>query len=80
MGQGQLDKAEQVFQGLINDNTKCLEAYWGLAMVFQQKGDNAKAEVMLRKAVENNPNEYCTYHTLALYLMQNNKTDDSFTI
>ncbi|MEQ8174792.1 MAG: tetratricopeptide repeat protein [Syntrophomonadaceae bacterium] len=68
-----LSQAEKAFQELKNANKNCLEAYWGLAIVYQQQGDNAKAEAILRHAVEQNPNEYRAYNTLALFLMQNRK-------
>jgi len=76
--QGQLDNAEKAFEDIKNDSQNCLEAYWGLAMVYQQKGDNTKAEAKLRQAIEQNPNEYRGYNTLALFLKQNHKADDAF--
>lgn len=78
--QGQLDKAEQAFQELIDSNKNCLEAYFGLAMVCQQKGDILKAEATLRKAIENIPQECRTYNMLALFLRQNNRLDEAFNI
>lgn len=74
----QLDLAEKAFQEIKNTNKGCLEAYWGLAIVYQQQGDNAKTEAMLKQAVEQNPNEYRAYNTLAIFLMQNQKSDDAF--
>lgn len=74
----QLEQAEKSFQGIKNINKNCLEAYWGLAMVYQQQGDNTKAEAMLKQAIEQNPNEYRAYNTLALFFKQNQKTDDAF--
>lgn len=75
--QGQMDAAQKTFQQIRNGNGKCLEAYWGLAMVYQQKEDNTKAEAMLRMAVEQNPNEYRAYNALALFQKQNGQTDQA---
>ncbi|MEN6389986.1 MAG: tetratricopeptide repeat protein [Syntrophomonas sp.] len=75
---GQLPDAEKAYQELINGSQNCLEAYWGLAMVYQKQGDNAKAEATLRQAIAKYPNDYRGYNTLALFLKQNNKADDAF--
>lgn len=75
---GQLADAEKAFQDLINGSQNCIEAYWGLAMVYQKQGDNTKAEAVLRQAAAKYPNDYRGYNTLALFLKQNNKADDAF--
>ncbi|MEQ8174799.1 MAG: tetratricopeptide repeat protein [Syntrophomonadaceae bacterium] len=75
---GQLPDAEKAFQTIINSEQNCLEAYWGLAMVYQKQGDNAKVEATLRQAVAKYPNDYRGYNILALFLKQNNKADDAF--
>ncbi|MEQ8174801.1 MAG: tetratricopeptide repeat protein [Syntrophomonadaceae bacterium] len=75
---GQLPDAEKAFQEIINGSQNCLEAYWGLAMVYQKQSDNSKAEATLRQAVAKYPDDYRCYNTLALFLKQNNKADDAF--
>ncbi|MEQ8174804.1 MAG: tetratricopeptide repeat protein [Syntrophomonadaceae bacterium] len=75
---GQLPDAEKSYQEIINSQQNCLEAYWGLAMVYQKQGDNIKAEAALKQAVAKYPNDYRGYNTLALFLKQNNKADDAF--
>ncbi|MDD3889626.1 MAG: tetratricopeptide repeat protein [Syntrophomonadaceae bacterium] len=76
--QGQLENAEKAFEEIKSSSQNCPEAYWGLAMVYQKKGDNSKAEAMLRQVVEKNPNDYWGYNNLALFLKQNNQADDAF--
>ncbi|MEQ8174803.1 MAG: tetratricopeptide repeat protein [Syntrophomonadaceae bacterium] len=75
---GQLADAEKSYQEMINSSQNCLEAYWGMAMVYQKQGDNNKAEAALRQAAAKYPNDYRGLNTLALFLKQNNKADDAF--
>ncbi|MEN6391642.1 MAG: tetratricopeptide repeat protein [Syntrophomonas sp.] len=75
---GQPADAEKAYQEIIDGTQNCLEAYWGLAIVYQKQGDNTKAETTLRQAVTKHPTDYRGYNTLALFLQQNNKADDAF--
>ncbi|MEQ8174820.1 MAG: tetratricopeptide repeat protein [Syntrophomonadaceae bacterium] len=77
---GQLTDAEKAFREIINGSQNCLEAYWGLTMVYQKQGDNTKAEAALRQAVEKYPENYRGYNTLALFLKQNGKADEAFSL
>lgn len=76
--QNKLSEAEKTFEGIKTSNPNCLEAYWGIAMINQKKGDNGKAEAILYQAVEKNPNEYRGYNILALFLQQNGKSKEAF--
>ncbi|MGE5458873.1 MAG: tetratricopeptide repeat protein, partial [Methanobacterium sp.] len=76
--QGELDKAEQAFKEMKNADKHCLEAYWGLAMAYQQKGDQVQAKSILTQAIKENPKEYRTYNTLALYQSQNGENEPAF--
>lgn len=76
--QGQLADAEKSYQEITTGNQTSLEAYWGLAMVYQKQDDNTKAEAVLRQAVAKYPDDYRSYNTLALFLQQNDKSDDAF--
>lgn len=73
--QGQFDKAEQGYQHIIDNDAQCLEAYRGLAMVCQQKGNNTEAETILKLATERNPEEYQAYNALALFQQNNGQKD-----
>lgn len=75
---GQMADAEKSYQEIINSQQSCIEAHWGLAMVYQKQGDNLKAEAALKQAVAKYPNDYRGYSTLALFLKQNNKGEDAF--
>ncbi|MGE5458826.1 MAG: tetratricopeptide repeat protein, partial [Methanobacterium sp.] len=76
--QEKMDQAEKSFQNIIDSNSACLEAYWGLAMVYQQQGDNLNAETFLKQAIKKNPKEYRSYNMLALFLSQNGQRDQAF--
>lgn len=75
---GDLSESKKAFQDLINNDSNCMEAYYGLAMVYQQEGDNDKAKEILRQAIDKNPDQYQAYNQLALFLQQNGEEDEAF--
>jgi len=73
-----LAAAEKLYKELISQDKTLIDAYQGLAIVCQQKGDQALAVSILRQAVANNPDNYRAYNVLALFLKQNNQTEDAY--
>lgn len=66
---GDLQKAETFFKRIIADNKSCIEAYQGLAMVYQQQGNTESAQTILEQGIKENPSEYRLYNELAkLYI------------
>lgn len=64
---GDLSQAEAFFQQIINGNKACVDAYIGLAMVYQQQGNKDKALAILEQCVKENSQDYRAYNALARY-------------
>lgn len=71
MEMGELDRAESLFQQLIDQNCLCLEVYDYLAEIKSRKGDIAGAQRLLEHASDISPNAILRQQLLA-EISQNN--------
>lgn len=70
-------EAEKRFQALINENKASVEAYRGLALVYQSTRQDTKAEAVLQQCIQTNPQDYRSYNALASYYAAVSKRDQA---
>ncbi len=77
LSQNQMEKAEAVFQELINRNPKSSDGYIGLGKTYQKRQQWEKAESAFLKAIKINPIEPEPHRLYATALARNGKREAS---
>ena len=74
---GRIERAEQVFRGLLDRDPRHADALMGLASALEARGQLADAERSYREAVRVEPGYWNTHNSLGTFLVQNGRSAES---
>ncbi len=72
-GTGQYEKAIENFNKVLAANPASADAYRGLAKAYELVGDLAKAESMIKRAIQLKPDYWAGYNLLGVFYSRNNQ-------
>ncbi|MEQ8174777.1 MAG: tetratricopeptide repeat protein [Syntrophomonadaceae bacterium] len=75
-----LGEAEKVYMQIIQEDSRCVDAFIALSSIYLQQNDKTRVEDILKKGLADNAQEYRMHNALAEFYIENGRKDESISI
>ncbi|MEN6391165.1 MAG: tetratricopeptide repeat protein [Syntrophomonas sp.] len=75
-----LGEAEKIYLQITQEDSKCVDAYIALCLIYLQQNDKTRAEDILKKGLTGNAHDYRMQNALAEFYIENGRKDESISI